>query len=463
MLDTFNPTTDIKQLLHSQKAFFDSGHTKDIAYRKAKLAALDRIFRENEERILTALKQDLSKSFHEGYMTEFGIILGEIRFAKKHLSKWARPRKVRTHLLQFPASSYIYPQPYGITLILAPWNYPFSLSMAPLIGSIAAGNCCVIKPSEYAPRTSKIVSEIIDRNFDPRYIAVIEGDAHTSSALLDEPFDYIFFTGSPAIGKIVMEAAAKHLTPLTLELGGKSPCIVDRGIDLDRTARRIVSGKFINAGQTCIAPDYLLVHHSIKAELLDRIGANIRRFYGDDPQQSPDYPRIIHDMHFNRLAQLLTNGSIVHGGQTDREDLYIAPTLLDNISWDDPVMRDEIFGPLLPVIGYDSLSEVISRVRELPRPLGLYFFSNKRQDTERIINEIAFGGGCINDTLLHYASPHLPFGGIGSSGIGSYHGKASFDAFSHQKSILKKSFSMDIPLRYPPFRNKLKLLKKLMH
>ena len=462
-MSTTNANTDIKTLLADQKRFFNTGKTKDIGFRKEKLETLHESLRESEENVLNALKQDLSKSFYEGYLTEFGIILDEIRFAKKHLSKWARPRRVRTHLFQFPASSYIYPEPYGISLIISPWNYPFQLIMAPLIGSITAGNCSVVKPSEYTPRTSRVIGEIIGKRFDPEYVAVIEGDAQISRTLLDEAFDYIFFTGSQAIGKIVMAAAARHLTPVTLELGGKSPCIVDRGVDLERTAKRIVSGKFINAGQTCIAPDYLLVHRSVKAALLNRIESYIHRFYGENPQQSSDYPRIINDSHFMRLTGFLHTGSIISGGQTDREDLYIAPTLLDNISWDDPVMLEEIFGPILPVICYDNLSEAIARVRLLPRPLALYFFSTNRQDKERVIKEISFGGGCINDTLLHIASPYLPFGGVGSSGMGSYHGKASFDTFSHQKSILKKPLGIDIPLRYPPFKNKLKVLKKLMH
>jgi aldehyde dehydrogenase (NAD+) len=462
-MSTTNANTDIKTLLADQKRFFNTGKTKDIGFRKEKLETLHRVLGENEEKVLNALGHDLSKSLYEGYLTEFGIILDEIRFAKKHLTKWARPRRVRTHLFQFPASSYIYPEPYGISLIISPWNYPFQLIMAPLIGSIMAGNCSVVKPSEFTPRTSQVIGEIIGKSFDPEYVAVVQGDAQLSKALLAEPFDYIFFTGSQAIGKIVMEAAAKHLTPVTLELGGKSPCIVDRGVDLERTAKRIVSGKFINAGQTCIAPDYLLVHRSVKTALLNRIESYIHRFYGEDPQQSSDYPRIINDSHFMRLTGFLHAGSIISGGQTDREDLYIAPTLLDNISWDDPVMQEEIFGPILPVIGYDNLSEAIARVRLLPRPLALYFFSTNRQDKERVIKDISFGGGCINDTLLHFATPYLPFGGIGSSGMGSYHGKASFDTFSHQKSILKKPLGIDIPLRYPPFKNKLKVLKKLMH
>jgi aldehyde dehydrogenase (NAD+) len=454
--------TDIPFLLNSQKAFFMTGQTKDVEFRRAQLNTLQSVIGVNQDKILDALKQDLSKSAYEGYLTEVGIARDEIRFAKKHLANWAKPRRVRTHLFQFPAKSYIYPEPYGVALIISPWNYPFQLVIAPLVGSIAAGNCSVLKPSEYAPCTARILSEIIGNNFDRRYIAVVEGEAPVGKALLDEPFDCIFFTGSTAVGRIVMEAAARHLTPVTLELGGKSPCIVDRDVDLNLSAKRIVSGKFINAGQTCIAPDYLLVHHEAKAALLNRMTAHIRQFFGDDPRQSPDYPRIVNEKHFRRLAQLIQNGSIVTGGQTDQRELYIAPTIIQDIAWDDAIMQAEIFGPILPVITYENLTEVILKVQTLPRPLALYFFSNNRQKGEKIIKEIPFGGGCINDTLLHFTNPHLPFGGTGSSGIGSYHGKVSFDTFSHQKSILKRSFRLDLPLRYPPYGNKLRTLKKIM-
>jgi aldehyde dehydrogenase (NAD+) len=462
-MDINTQTTDIRNLLKNQRNYFDSGQTKDVAFRKDMLQALYTILHHNEKKILNALKQDLSKSVYEGYMTEFGLTLNEIRFVLKKLNRWARPRRVRTHYLQFPASSAVYPEPYGIALIISPWNYPCLLTMAPLIGSMAAGNCSIIKPSEYTPHTSAVIAETIGSRFDPDYIAVIEGDAQTSSALLAEPFDYIFFTGSAEVGKIVMAAAAGNLTPVTLELGGKSPCIIDRGIDLDRTARRLVSGKFINAGQTCIAPDYLFVHRSVKPKLVERLQYHIRNFYGDNPRQSPDYPRIVNEKHFDRLNLFLSDGNIICGGQTERSDLYIAPTLLDGISWEDPVMQEEIFGPILPVMTYDDLTGAISKVRKLPRPLALYFFSNSREDTQRVLSEISFGGGCINDTVLHVASPHLPFGGVGSSGIGSYHGKTSFETFSHKKSILKKPLRIDTPLRYPPFKNKLKYLKKLMH
>jgi len=452
----------IQPIVKEQKAFFNTGQTKDSGFRKAQLNTLHKVIGENRAKILDALQQDLSKSAYEGYLTEVGIVLDELRFIKKHLLKWAKARRVRTHLFQFPGSSYIYAEPYGVSLIISPWNYPFQLVMGPLIGSMAAGNCSVVKPSEYAPRTAQVFNEIISDNFDPNYIAVVEGEAAVSQALLDENFDYIFFTGSVAVGKKVMQAAARHLTPVTLELGGKSPCIVDRDVDLDVTAKRICSGKFINAGQTCIAPDYLLVHQEIKIELLNRMEFFIDKFYGADPQLSADYPRIVNEKHFLRLAQLMNTGNTITGGQTDRQSLYIAPTIIDDIAWDDPVMQDEIFGPILPVLAYNNLSEAISRVKELPKPLAFYYFSNNRQNSEQIIKDASFGGGCINDTLLHFANPHLPFGGIGSSGIGSYHGKKSFETFSHQKSILKRSFRLDAPLRYPPYGNTLKILEKIM-
>jgi aldehyde dehydrogenase (NAD+) len=453
---------EVQSLVSEQKAFFNTGKTKDAGFRKTQLSTLQKVIGENRVKILDALQQDLSKSAYEGYMTEVGIVLDEIRFIKKHLLKWAKARRVRTHLFQFPGSSYIYTEPYGVSLIISPWNYPFQLVIGPLIGSMAAGNCSVVKPSEYAPHTAQVLKEIISDNFDPNYIAVVEGEAAVSRALLDENFDYIFFTGSVAVGKAVMQAAARNLTPVTLELGGKSPCIVDRDVDLDVTAKRICSGKFINAGQTCIAPDYLLVHQDIKIELLDRMKFFIDRFYGADPQLSADYPRIVNEKHFLRLAQLMNAGNIIAGGQTDRQSLYIAPTIIDDIAWDDPVMQDEIFGPILPVLAYNNLSQAIARVKELPKPLALYYFSNNRQNSQQIIKDTSFGGGCINDTLLHFANPHLPFGGTGSSGIGSYHGKKSFETFSHQKSILKRSFRLDAPLRYPPYGNKLKILEKIM-
>jgi len=459
-METASP--HVKSVLVEQKHFFSTGQTKDVAFRVEQLRTLRDTVLANEEIIFAALKGDMGKPTYEGYLTEVGIVLDEIRFVIRHLKKWARPQRVRTPFYHFPGSSYIYPEPYGVSLIIGPWNYPFQLIISPLIGSIAAGNCSVLKPSEYAPRTSHVLGELINNKFPRGYTVVIEGDADIGQSLLNEPFDYIFFTGSVTVGKKVMLAAAKHLTPLTLELGGKSPCIVDSDVDLIRAAKRIVSGKFINAGQTCIAPDYLLVHASQKDELLNHMTDYVRQFYGDDPQQSPDYPRIINQEHFRRLRDLLTGERIKTGGQTDESDLYIAPTLIDNVSWNDRIMQDEIFGPILPVINYDDLSEIISQLQTRPKPLALYIFSNNRQRYEKIIEQTAFGGGCVNDTLIHFATPYLPFGGVGSSGLGRYHGKASFDAFSNPKGILKKSFLIDLPLRYPPYQGKLRLIKKIL-
>ncbi|CAB1083137.1 Aldehyde dehydrogenase (EC [Olavius algarvensis Delta 1 endosymbiont] len=453
---------EIPALIRDQKDYFSTGQTREVRFRMAQLDTLQKAVAKNRTKILDALHKDLAKSAYEGYLTEVGIVLDEIRFIKKHLPKWSKARRVRTRLIQLPGSSYIYPEPYGVSLIISPWNYPFQLVIDPLIGSMAAGNCSVIKPSEYAPHTGRVFSEIIADNFDPQYIAVVEGEADVSRTLLDEEFDYIFFTGSVAVGRAVMQAAARHLTPVTLELGGKSPCVVDRDVNLDVTAKRICSGKFINAGQTCIAPDYLLVHQEIKKELIDRLQYFIHQFYGADPQQSADYPRIVNEKHFRRLTEMMQGGNIIAGGQVESQNLYIAPTIVDDVEWDDPLMQAEIFGPILPVLVYDHLSDAISKVNNLPKPLAFYFFSNNRQNSEKIIKDTSFGGGCINDTLLHFTNPYLPFGGTGTSGIGSYHGKESFETFSHQKSILKKSFRLDAPLRYPPYGNKLKILEKIM-
>jgi aldehyde dehydrogenase (NAD+) len=452
---------NVKTILDGQNAYFKDGQTKAVAFRIEKLKTLKNAIVENERRIFDALKSDLNKSAYESYMTEIGIILNEIRYVINNIATWAKPEKVKTPFIHPFSTSFIYPEPYGITLIISPWNYPFQLALAPLIGSMAAGNCSVLKPSESSTHKTAIIAEIIAKNFEREYVAVVEGDLATSQALLAEKFDYIFFTGSVNVAKSVMAFAAKHLTPLTLELGGKSPCIVDREVNIDLAAKRIVSGKFINAGQTCIAPDYLIVHKAIKDELVGQIQKYIIQFYGPKPQYSSDYPRIINNRHFERLVEFLDIGNILFGGQTDQENLYISPTLLDNITWEDPVMQDEIFGPIMPVIDYESLSEVVSAINALPKPLALYLFSGNKKIQKTILKEISYGCGCINDTLLHFASPYLPFGGVGNSGMGSYHGKASFDTFSHRKSILKNDLPFDFPLRYPPYR-KLNLLKKIM-
>lgn len=454
--------TEIDDIVAAQEQFFNSGRTRDLDFRLESLSRLKKGIIQNETAIFEALKEDLAKSTYESFLTEVGVILDEIRLVSRRLKSWARPRRVKTPFYLWPASSRVYYEPFGRVLIIAPWNYPFLLSISPLVGAIAAGNCSVLKPSEYAPRTANIISEIVGSNFEQGYAAVIEGDANTGKALLGQRFDYIFFTGSENVGRVVMSAAAKFLTPVTLELGGKSPCIVDQHADMDTAARRIVFGKFVNAGQTCIAPDYLLVHQSNKDRLLELIRKYVNRFYGQDPRKSPDYARIINANHFNRLQALLKNGEVVIGGQSDPQDLFIAPTVITDLSWDAPVMQTEIFGPILPVFEFENLSEAVSIINNRPKPLALYIFSNRPENCRKVINEASFGTGCVNDTVVQFANPHLPFGGVGSSGIGRYHGQASFDIFSNKKSVLKKSFTFDPPLRFPPYKNKLSILKKIL-
>lgn len=449
-----------KDTLKKQKEFFKSGKTKDIKFRIENLNKLKKNIEKNEQYIMEALKKDLGKSNFESYSTELGIVLSEISFITKHLKKWAKPKKVKTPITNFKSSSYIYPEPYGNTLILSPWNYPFQLSIIPLIGSIAAGNTVILKPSSTSYYTSKIIEEIINENFDTGYIHVITGER--GKKLLDENFDYIFYTGSVPVGKIVMEKASKYLTPVTLELGGKSPCIVDGKANLNLSAKRIVWGKFLNSGQTCVAPDYMFIHKNVKNEMINNIIYYIKTFYGENPLYSEEYTKIINERQFNRLIKLLDNNKIIYGGDYDKDSLYISPTLMDNVNWDDPIMGEEIFGPILPILEYEELNEVIDIVNSHPKPLALYFFSNDKENAEKIINGISFGGGCINDTIMHLSSPYLPFGGVGTSGMGSYHGKKSFDTFTHYKSILEKSNIIDPNFRYPPYGNKLNIVKKFL-
>ncbi|MSS42771.1 aldehyde dehydrogenase [Anaerosalibacter bizertensis] len=449
-----------KDTLKKQKEFFKSGKTKDIKFRIENLNKLKKNIEKNEQYIMEALKKDLGKSNFESYSTELGIVLSEISFITKHLKKWAKPKKVKTPITNFKSSSYIYPEPYGNTLILSPWNYPFQLSIVPLIGSIAAGNTVILKPSSTSYYTSKIIEEIINENFDTGYIHVITGER--GKKLLDENFDYIFYTGSVPVGKIVMKKASKYLTPVTLELGGKSPCIVDGKANLNLSAKRIVWGKFLNSGQTCVAPDYMFIHKNVKNEMINNIIYYIKTFYGENPLHSEEYTKIINERQFNRLIKLLDNNKIIYGGDYDKDSLYISPTLMNNVNWDDPIMGEEIFGPILPILEYEELNEVIDIVNSHPKPLALYFFSNDKENAEKIINGISFGGGCINDTIMHLSSPYLPFGGVGTSGMGSYHGKKSFDTFTHYKSILEKSNIIDPNFRYPPYGNKLNIVKKFL-
>jgi len=452
------------ETINNQRDFFQTGQTKEISFRIQQLKTLKQAIIDNEAAIFNALKADLNKPLVESFTAEIALVAKEIEYAIKHIKTWSKPKKSSTIWQMLPASAKIYPEPLGIVLIIGAWNYPFQLVIAPLIGAIAAGNCAILKPSEIASHTSKLIAEIFNKYFEKSYLAVIEGGAETSKLLLTEKFDHIFFTGSVAVGKIVMEAAAKQLTPVTLELGGKSPCIVDTEIDIKVAARRITWGKFFNAGQTCLAPDYLLVDKKIKNNLLDEIKKCLQEFYGENPEKSSDYARIINQKQFDRLVNNLKdlkNGKIIIGGETISEERYIAPTLIGSVFWEDPVMQEEIFGPILPVIEFTDIAEVINIINSQPKPLALYLFSQNKNLQKQILQETSFGGGCINHTLIHYTAPSLPFGGVGNSGIGSYHGKAGFDTFSHYKSVVTKPFLLDVKLLYPPYKNKLPLLKRI--
>lgn len=461
----------ISDLVQRQRKFFQSGRSRDPDFRIKQLKTLRAAIIENEAAILEACKSDMGKPPMEAYTSERGMVLNEIDHAARNLKSWATPRRVKTPFLHtrffglaqhFLSSSYIYSEPYGVVLVIGPWNYPFQLTLSPLVGAIAAGNCAIVKPSEIAPQSSSVIAKIIGDVFDPGFVAVVEGDAGTAQRLLSEKFDYIFFTGGTKVGTLVMEAAAKQLTPVTLELGGKNPCIVDRDVPVEQTAKRIVWGKFFNAGQTCMTTDYLLVDTAVKQELLASIKATIREFYGPDPSKSPDYARIINAHHFTRLSRLLKEGEIVIGGETDAGDRYIAPTVIDQVSPRHEAMQEEIFGPILPVLEYEKLDDALSFVNGRPKPLALFFFSRDKRKQERVLRETSSGGGCINETFVHEINFHLPFGGVGASGIGKYHGKFSFDTFSNKKGIVNKSFLVDLALRYPPYGDKFRRARGFM-
>ncbi|WP_370297362.1 aldehyde dehydrogenase [Rossellomorea marisflavi] len=428
-----------QDLLSKQRTYFRTGETKSVAFRINTLNTLKSLVQKHEQDILDAVKQDLNKSELEAKRAEVGLVIGEIDFMVENLEEWAATKEVPTPASHEGAKSFIQPEPYGSALVIAPWNYPFQLAVTPLVGAIAGGNTAVLKPSELTPKTSALLSTLINDNFPEEYLHVVEGEVETSTALLKEDFDYIFFTGSTGVGKIVAEAAAKHLTPTTLELGGKSPTIVHEDANLDEAAQRIARGKFANAGQTCVAPDYLLVHSSVKDELMSKFKEVITASYGENIVENPNFGHVVSERHFDRLVGFLDNGSIVTGGKHDRNNLIIEPTILDNISWDDSVMQDEIFGPILPVMTYDSLDEIIEPIVKRPQPLALYLFSDDEAVQDEILSTISFGGGSINDTINHMTSHYLPFGGVGDSGMGAYHGKASFDTFTHFKSVLKRS------------------------
>lgn len=455
---------DLDNILKIQKDFYNLGITKNLDWRIERLKVLKEIIKKYEEEILNALKEDLHKSSFEGYATEVGIVYEEINTAIKHLKKWAKPEKKRTSISYFPAKSLILKEPYGVVLIIGPFNYPFQLCMAPLVGAIAAGNCVVLKSSEHSQSTGKIIDKIIKEAFSEEHVSAVDyrGGKESVQKLINQPFNYIFFTGSVKVGKIIMSAAAKNLIPVTLELGGKSPCIVDYDSKVQLAAKRIVWGKFLNAGQTCVAPDYIYVQKNIKDKFLVALKEEINKQFGDNIKNSEDYPRIINEDAFNRLINLIQKDKVYFGGDYSKNDLYIEPTILNNITWEDPIMEDEIFGPIIPVIEFEDLNEVINEVNNRPRPLALYYFSESVKKINRILSSISSGGATINDTVVHVASTEIPFGGVGNSGMGNYHGKYSFDTFTHKKGIMKRGTWLDINIRYAPFKDKLSIVKRIM-
>ncbi|HZK43147.1 MAG TPA: aldehyde dehydrogenase [Syntrophomonadaceae bacterium] len=453
---------NIKQLVTKQREFHRTGATYPLKFRVEQLQKLEKGINDYEEEILEALQVDLGKAPIEAYSSEVGFVMGELRQMIRKLPRHMKVEKVKTPIGYFGAKSYIYNDPLGLVLIMGPWNYPFQLIIGPLIGAMAAGNCCILKPSEYAPHVSAVIQKIITANFSEEYIAVIEGGIPVSSALLAERYDHIFFTGGAEVGRIVMQAAARNLTPVTLELGGKSPCIVDSSSNLEQAARRVCWGKFLNSGQTCVAPDYLLVHSSIKDAFVKQLIQMVQEFYGSNPFESLDYGRIINDTHFQRLEGYLQEGRILLGGDCKREAKYISPTIIDQVSLDSVLMQEEIFGPILPVLEYNDLDEAIELINSKAKPLALYFFSADAKKQEHILRETSSGSVCINDTLSQITTQYLPFGGVGESGMGQYHGKASFDIFVHKKSVLKANYMIDVKAKYPPYKISLNQIKRLM-
>ncbi len=451
---------DIQALVNAQRTFFQTGATLPLPARRAALKRLGEAVRAREADVSAALLSDLNKSPTESYMCEVGMTLSELGYVLRHLDHWAKDKLRPTPLAQFPAKSFTAADPYGVVLIMSPWNYPFLLAMEPLIGAIAAGNCCVVKPSAYSPAVSAILRSLLAECFPAEFVTVVEGGRAENQALLDQKFDYIFFTGSTAVGKEVMAKAAAHLTPVTLELGGKSPCIVDTTAKLNLAAKRIVFGKLINCGQTCVAPDYLLIHRRVKDRFLAYVKRWITVMYGTNALDNDGYVRMVNQKHYDRVMSLIDLNKVVFGGRGDPDTLKIQPTILDNVSPEDAVMQEEIFGPVLPVLTFDRVEEALDFVNTRPHPLALYLFSQDKQVQELFVRRASFGGGCINDTIIHLATSHMGFGGVGNSGMGSYHGRQSFDTFSHRKSIVQKSTLVDLPIRYAPYTpSKSKLLR----
>ena len=444
----------IKSLLAEQRAYFEGGATVCVNERIRTLRALYDAIRANEKEIVAALHADLGKSEYESYMCEVGLTLSEIRYMIKHLRRFARPRRVRTPLSQFPAQSYVLPVPFGNTLIMSPWNYPFLLTMDPLATAVAAGNTAMVKPSAYSPATSEVIRRIIAEVFPPQHVTTVTGGRAENEALLQQKFDFVFFTGSAAVGREVLRHTAEHLTPAVLELGGKSPCIVDESADIPLAARRIVFGKFLNCGQTCVAPDYILCDHRVKDALLRALIEEIKRQYTSNPLANDAYGKIINLKHFERLVSLIDPSKVAHGGENDPVSLRIAPTVLDGVSFEDPVMQEEIFGPILPILTFTDFDHISALLAHKPLPLALYLFSRNNAHIRAVKERFRFGGGCINDTVVHLATSEMGFGGVGESGMGAYHGKVGFDTFSHQKSILVRHGRLDLPIRYAPYRKK---------
>lgn len=448
--------------MKKRQNFFDSNQTKTIAFRLHILESLKKTIIKYEKEIVDALSKDLNKNEFDSYMSEIGIVLSEISFIIKNLKKWSQPEKVKGSVATFGAKSFLYKEPYGQVLIIAPWNYPFLLAIGPLVGAISAGNVACVKPSEYAIETKKIVEQIIKEVFPTNYVTCVQGEVEVTTKLLDQKWDYIFFTGSSPVGRIVMEKASKHLTPVTLELGGKCPTIICDDANLDLAVKRIVWGKFINAGQTCIAPDYILVDEKITDQFLVKLKERIEEIYGTDIIENRTLAKIINKRHYDRLISLIEEKNIYAGGQSNRSSCMIEPTILINIDENDAIMQEEIFGPILPVLTFSNYKEVIPRIKQKDKPLALYLFTENKKIEEDILESVSFGGGCINDTVYHLTNPHLPFGGVGNSGMGAYHGKATFDTFTHYKSVLKQTTKFDMPIRYGKNKKVFSLLKQIL-
>ena len=452
---------EIQALLEKQRVYYRSGATIPVKFRVDQLRKLYETVKKHQNEINDALKSDLGKSHYEGFMCESGLVLTEISYMIKHTRKFAKRKTVATPLAQFHSHSYKQPVPYGNTLIMSPWNYPFLLTLDPLADAIAAGNTAIVKPSAYSPATSKIVEKIIQECFSPEYVAVVTGGRAENAALLDQKFDFVFFTGSQAVGREVLRHTAEHLTPAVLELGGKSPCIVDASANIGLAAKRIVWGKYLNCGQTCVAPDYILCERSIKDEFVKAVVAEIKKQYGNDPLKNKEYGKIINEKHFARLCGLIDQKKVVIGGNTNADTCQIAPTVMDNVTYDDAVMGEEIFGPIMPILTFDDFDAVVDELKQKDKPLALYLFTSNKKHVKRVTTELSYGGGCINDVVIHLATSNMGFGGVGESGMGSYHGKNGFDAFSHYKSIVDKKTWLDLPMRYQPFKSK--LYEKLLH